>query len=101
MNPAPTFAALGDEIRLSLIQKLIQHGPTALGKLAQGEQVTRQAVTKHLAVLQSAGLARVTQRGRERVWEVQPEKLEEASQYLNRISREWDRALQRLKQFVE
>ena len=63
--------------------------------------MSRQAVTKHLQVLSRAGLVRSKRRGRERLWELQPERLAEASDYLNRISDQWDEALGRLKDFVE
>lgn len=103
MSPsaAPVFAALGDELRLNLILKLARGGPMPLGKLADGEGVTRQAVAKHLAVLLRTGLAKARRRGREQIWAVEPSKLREAERYLEQISTQWDDALGRLRSFVE
>ena len=63
--------------------------------------VTRQAVTKHLQALADAGLVRDTWRGRERIWALEPRRLERARQYLDQISGQWDAALARLRTFVE
>ena len=107
MNPslsadaAPVFAALGDETRLRLIARLSAEGPLSIAQLTQGGRVTRQAVTKHLHVLAGAGVARSRQRGRERIWELEPEALLEARAFLERVSAQWDVVLARLQQFVE
>jgi hypothetical protein len=69
--------------------------------LTTGTSVTRQAVTKHLRRMQEAGVLRATKRGRDTVWEVEPESLDEAERYLRVISDEWDAVLGRLKKFVE
>jgi DNA-binding transcriptional ArsR family regulator len=69
--------------------------------LSGGLPITRQAVTKHLLVMEDAGLVRSSQRGRERLWQLDPARLEEAREYLNTISAQWDRTLMRLKAFVE
>ena len=63
--------------------------------------MTRQAVTKHLRRMQSAGVLRAARAGRESVWEVNPTSLDDAGQYLRAISDQWDAALARLKRFVE
>lgn len=98
---APVFAALGDETRLAIVARLSAGGPRSISGLTEGTSVTRQAVTKHLHVLAGAGLVRGVRRGRERVWELEARRLEEARQYLAEISRHWDVALERLKKFVE
>ena len=98
---APVFAALGDETRLRLVARLCAGGPQSISRLTAGAKVTRQAVTKHLQVLADAGLARSSRLGRESIWELEPEKLEEAQRCLDRISAQWDEALGRLKAFVE
>ena len=64
-------------------------------------RVSRQAISKHLDVLLDAGLVRSTRRGRERVWDLAPERLSDAHDYINRISRMWDQAIDRLRAFVE
>ena len=95
------FAALGDETRLRLVARLSTEGPLSIAQLTQGGHVTRQAVTKHLHVLAGAGVARSRQRGRERIWALEPEALLEARTYLERVSAQWDVVLARLQQFVE
>lgn len=98
---APVFAALGDETRLRLLGRLAADGPLSIARLTDGTEVTRQAVTKHLNVLAGAGLVRGARRGRERVWELEPDPLAEARRQLDAISRGWDDALARLAAFVE
>jgi DNA-binding transcriptional ArsR family regulator len=100
-DSAPIFAALGDATRLRIVAKLCHDGPTSITGLAEGETVTRQAVTKHLHVLEEAGLVRGSQSGRERVWELEPRRLEAARRALDRISSQWDDALERLRAAVE
>ena len=95
------FTALGDETRLYLITRLCEEGPLSISALAGGTTLTRQAVTKHLRVLQDAGLASCGRSGREQRWRVEPRRLREVRQWLGQISAEWDRALGRLKAFVE
>jgi DNA-binding transcriptional ArsR family regulator len=98
---APVFAALGDETRLRLVDRLCEHGPLSIAKLSAGADVTRQAITKHLHVLADAGLVRGTRDGRENVWQLEPRRLQEARGYLDLISTQWDEAIDRLKAFVE
>jgi DNA-binding transcriptional ArsR family regulator len=98
---APLFAALGDETRLQLLARLSQRGPGSIAELGAKASVSRQAVTKHLEVLSDAGLIRSFKRGRERIWELQPARLADAHTYLDRISTQWDDALERLRAFVE
>ena len=98
---AVLFAALGDETRLRMVARLGTEGPMSIARLTEGTEVTRQAVTKHLHVLEGAGLVRGARHGRETVWELEPTQLDEARRYLDRISAQWDQALDRLKRFVE
>lgn len=98
---APIFAALGDETRLEIVKRLGSSGPFSIAQLSAGRPVTRQAITKHLAVLAKAGLVRSRRRGRERIWSFEAKQIDEARRCLDRISEQWDQALERLKQFVE
>ncbi len=100
-NAAPVFAALGDETRLRIVIRLCDGGPQSIVRLTEGSNVSRQAVTKHLRALCDAGLVRSERIGRETLWELETKRLAEARQYLDRISQQWDRALLRLKAFVE
>ena len=98
---APIFAALGDDTRLRLIARLSVGEPLSITTLATGAAVTRQAITKHLHVLESAGLISGVKHGREQLWELQPRRLLAARRALEIIERKWDSALSRLKDFVE
>ena len=98
---APLFAALGDGTRLALLMKLSRHAQLSITRLAEDSPLTRQAITKHLGVLQQAGLVRGIRRGRETLFELEPKPLDEAKRTLDLISRQWDQTLGRLKRFVE
>ncbi len=98
---APVFAALGDPTRLAVVARLCRDGPMSIARLTEGTQVTRQAIAKHLGVLARAGLLRGYRRGRERVWELEPRRLEMARAYLDLVSKRWDDALERLRSAVE
>jgi DNA-binding transcriptional ArsR family regulator len=98
---APIFAALGDETRLRLVSRMCAGGPLSIVQLTGGSGVTRQAVTKHLHVLAEAGLVRDSREGRERRFELDASRLDEARRALDVISRQWDHTLGRLKEFLE
>jgi DNA-binding transcriptional ArsR family regulator len=100
-SSAPLFAALGDETRLQLVARLCEHGPMSITKLTTGSKVTRQAVTKHLRMMDHAGLVHSARKGRESVWQLDQQRLEHARRYLDLISKRWDEALGRLQEFVE
>jgi DNA-binding transcriptional ArsR family regulator len=98
---APIFAALGDETRLRIVGKLSAGGPLSIARLTDGEDITRQAITKHLAVLADAGLVRDLRHGRERLWQLELSPLATARGYLDLVSERWDGALARLAALVE
>ena len=98
---AAVFAALGDETRLSLLARLTDGEPHSIARLTAGTRLTRQAVTKHLRVLQGAGVVRCVRVGRESRFELEPKPIEDVRKYLERVSAQWDSALARLKSFVE
>jgi DNA-binding transcriptional ArsR family regulator len=98
---ASVFAALGDETRLSLIAKLSNGSPQSISRLAEGSTLTRQAITKHLRVLEGARVVHSVRAGRESLFEFRPEPLRDLQSYLERVSDQWDDALARLKSFVE
>ena len=100
-HAAPVFAALGDQTRLRLVARLGREGPLSIARLTAGADVTRQAVSKHLRVLEGAGLARGVRQGREQVWQLEPALLDEARRSLERIAQRWDEALSRLRSMVE
>jgi DNA-binding transcriptional ArsR family regulator len=98
---ASVFAALGAETRLELIEKISIGPPRSISRLAEGSTLTRQAITKHLRVLEGAGVVRSVRVGRESLFEFRLEALKEIQSYLERVSGQWDQALARLKSFVE
>ena len=98
---APVFAALGDETRLSLVARLSGGPPRSISHLTEGSSLTRQAITKHLRVLERAEIVHSVRSGRESLFEFDPQPIEEIKTYLDLVSERWDQALSRLKSFVE
>ncbi len=95
------FAALGDKTRLALVVRLSSGGPASITQLTAGTSITRQAVTKHLRVLERAGIVRSVRAGRESRFRLDPRPLHDMQRYLDLASRQWDQALARLRSFVE
>jgi DNA-binding transcriptional ArsR family regulator len=98
---APVFAALGHRTRLALVHRLSSGRPCSISTLTEGSRLTRQAVTKHLRVLEHAGIVRSIQAGRENLFAYDPEPVAELRDYLDLISTQWDQTLARLQAFVE
>ena len=98
---ANVFAALGDPTRLKLVALLCAGGAFSIAHLTTSTDISRQGVTKHLNVLAEAGVVRDVKVGRERLWQLEPARIDEARRNLESIGREWERALGRLKSFVE
>ena len=97
----PLFSALGDRNRLRIVVRLCDGGPSSTSQVTQAIPVTRQAATKHLELLEAAGLVSSSRRGRERIWTLQTQPLAQASDYLDQLSRRWDAAIDRLRSYVE
>jgi DNA-binding transcriptional ArsR family regulator len=98
---APVFAALGDATRLRIVARLCDGGPQSIVRLGAGEDVSRQAVTKHLRALEEAGLVQSAREGRERVWALRTQRLAEVRHHLDLISEQWNAAIGRLRELVE
>ncbi len=98
---ASVFAALGDATRLRLVTRLSADGPMSITRLTAGSSVTRQAVTKHLQVLAETGLARSQRLGRQAVWSLEIQRLQDARACIDNLSAQWDQELARLRDFVE
>lgn len=98
---APLFAALGDETRLTLLTRLTDGTWLSITQLSDGATISRQAVTKHLRILENAGLVRGTRRGRESLFQLEPRALTRAQNALESIARQWDEALLALQKHVE
>ncbi|HEY0231009.1 MAG TPA: metalloregulator ArsR/SmtB family transcription factor [Dokdonella sp.] len=101
IEAAPVFAALGDATRLRIVARLCDGGPQSIVRLTDGENVSRQAITKHLRALEEAGLVHSARDGRERVWELRTKRLAEVRRHLDLIAEHWDAAIERLRALVE
>jgi DNA-binding transcriptional ArsR family regulator len=99
--PALIFAALGDQTRLRLVARLCSGEPRSISQLTRGSRLTRQAITKHLRVLQNAGVVRSFRSGRQSLFKFHPQPIDDLRDYLDFVSEQWDHALARLKSFVE
>jgi DNA-binding transcriptional ArsR family regulator len=97
---AAVFAALGDETRLLLLAKLAEGEPRSISRLTEGTGLTRQAIAKHLRVLEKTRIVRCTRQGRERLYALDPKPLMELREYLDKVSGQWDLALKRLEMFI-
>ena len=95
------FAALADPTRRHLVAKLAEHGGATATGLAAELPISRQAVAKHLAALGGAGLVEGRRRGRETLYELRPQRLDEAAEWIAAVGAEWDDRLERLRRLVE
>ena len=99
--PAPVFAALGSAARLELVSRLSDGQERSITALTEGLDLTRQATTKHLRVLQDAGVVDCRRIGRENLFTIRLGSIKQASNYLTRVSQQWDTAIARLRAAVE
>ncbi len=100
-DPGAVFSALSDPTRREVIRQLSHAGPTTLAQLAAELPVTRQAVSKHLLVLEEAGLVQVSGDTRRRQYRLTPRPLGDAQGWLQDIADEWDERLDALRRHVE
>ena len=98
---APVFAALGDPTRLELVARLADRQAHSITSLGDGLPLSRQAVRKHLHVLEDAGVIVGERSGREHRFRVRQDSLAPAQQYLERVAAQWEDAALRLKAFIE
>jgi Predicted transcriptional regulators len=98
---AAVFAALGDPTRLALVVRLCDGSRCSIAQLSDGQPLTRQAISKHLRVLEDAHVVRSERAGRENLYVLDPKPIENLRSYIELVSRQWDAALSRLKSFVE
>ncbi len=101
VDAAPIFAALGDQTRLALIGRLLNGEQRSITELSRGLALTRQGVTKHLHILEAAGVVAGQRVGRESRYELRREPIDRVREFLNLVSREWDVAIDRLKSHLE
>jgi DNA-binding transcriptional ArsR family regulator len=98
---AGVFAALGDSTRLSLVLALSRGERQSIAQLSASKPLTRQAISKHLRILETAGVVSSRREGRENLFALNPEALDQVRTYVEQISAHWDTSLARLKAFVE
>lgn len=98
---AVVFAALGDPTRLALVVQLSDGSRQSIAQLCDGHALTRQAISKHLRVLEDAGLVASLRAGRQSLFALNPRSLDEIRSYIAQVSDQWDASLSRLKSFVE
>ncbi len=94
------FHAVADPTRREILERLRTTGPLSLSEVTSGLPMSRQAVTKHLDALASAGLVQIRRVGRERRHELDPEPLRELHEWLAPYEAEWDRRLDRLEEHL-
>jgi DNA-binding transcriptional ArsR family regulator len=95
------WAAVADPTRRRVLDALLERGEATTTTIADGLPVTRQAVAKHLAVLDRVGLVAGQRRGREVRFSVRPERLDDAAEAMARVAAQWDRRLARIKRLAE
>lgn len=95
------WAAVADPTRRRVLDALLEEGEASTTTLAEGMPVTRQAVAKHLAVLNRVGLVAGRRRGREVRYAVRPERLDDAAEAMACVAAQWDRRLARIKRLAE
>lgn len=94
---AEVFAALADPTRRRVIDHLSRQGPASATELAGTLPVSRQAVAKHLALLEDAGLVAGERAGRERRFRLTPGPLADAVSWMASVGSEWDERLDALR----
>lgn len=99
--PHRLFAALGDERRLELVERIANDGPISISDLADELPVSRQAVRKHLDILHDAGIVRGTRVGRAHYWRVDERGIQLAERAMDELAGRWRSRLARLKMHVE
>jgi DNA-binding transcriptional ArsR family regulator len=95
------IAALADPTRRLLLDRLSAHNSATATVLGSELPISRQAVVKHLSILEEAGLVGSYRAGRERRYRVRPSKLAHAAEWMNRLAGQWEARLEAIKQLAE
>ena len=98
---AASFAALGDRTRIKLIELLSDGESRSIQELTSGSRISRQAMTKHLRVLEQASLVRSARSGREVRFRLEQAELDHAREFLAKVAAQWELALERLAVHVQ
>lgn len=92
---------MADRTRRTIVADLARHGGRTTGELAAPHEMSLPAVSKHLAVLERAGLVSRTRQGRNQVYTLQPQPLSEAARWLDRHHRFWTERIDALTDYLE
>ena len=95
------FAALANPVRRSIVARLAQEGPAVVGELQQLYEISLPAISKHLRVLEGAGLVSRASEGRYRRCSLNEEPLTDAMEWLRAQAEFWEESLDRLERFLE
>lgn len=95
------WSAIGDPSRRQVLDLLVGRGEASASWLAGRVPFSRQAVSKHLVVLEEAGLVTRRKQGREVLYQVEPGRLDEASRAMADVAAQWDRRLSAIKRLAE
>jgi DNA-binding transcriptional ArsR family regulator len=98
---AQVFHALGDPVRLEMVQRLSRTQPCTIDAVSRGLGITRQGARKHLQVLVDARLVVLERNGREAHVQLAPGALDAVKGFIAKLEREWDRRLDKLRRFLE
>lgn len=94
------YSAIADPVRREIMDYLYQ-GKLSAGQLADKFDISRPAISKHLAILESTGLVVQHKEGRSRIYQINPSPLSEIMTWLQKYEKFWDDSLYNLKQLVE
>ncbi len=95
------WSAIGDPSRRRVLDLLVSDGDVSASWLAGHVPFSRQAISKHLAVLEQAGLVSRRKQGREVLYRVQADRLDQATRAMADLAAQWDRRLSAIKQLAE
>lgn len=98
---ARLFSALGDSTRLKIVSSLLPGEKRSITQLTEGFALSRQAVTKHLRLLEEVGIVSGEKSGRESLYHLEIESLAEVREIIESIEGQWQQTLGRLKSLVE
>ena len=95
------WSAIGDPSRRRVLDLIVRNGGVSASWLAERVSFSRQAVSKHLVVLEDAGLISRRKQGREVLYQVEPDRLHQATRAMAELAAQWDRRLDMIKRLAE
>lgn len=98
---AETFRALGDPVRLEMVQRLADNVPTTITVVSRDLGLTRQGARRHLQVLVDANMVNLEPKGRDVYVQLDPAALDRAKSFIAELEMKWDQRLSALQRFIE